>query len=84
MPPAAEVPAEELQAETQLQEQAVGEAGRIAVPPPPEEGQAEGGASYTPVAEEGGKPRRLKDLEAGMELEGRVVSAHGRYTRKAS
>jgi predicted RNA-binding protein with RPS1 domain len=32
------------------------------------------GASYTPVAEDDGKPRRLKDLEAGMELEGRVTS----------
>ncbi len=33
------------------------------------------GASYTPVAEdEGGRPRRVKDLEPGMELEGRVTS----------
>ncbi len=33
------------------------------------------GASYTPVAEEEeGRPRRLKDLEPGMELEGRVTS----------
>src|SRR6266508_676291 len=33
------------------------------------------GASYTPVAEdESGKPRRVKDLEPGMELEGRVTS----------
>jgi transcriptional accessory protein Tex/SPT6 len=33
------------------------------------------GASYTPVAEDaGGKPRRVKDLEPGMELEGRVTS----------
>jgi len=32
------------------------------------------GASFTPVAEEGGRPRRLKDLQAGMELEGRVTS----------
>jgi predicted RNA-binding protein with RPS1 domain len=32
-------------------------------------------ASYTPVAEEAeGHPRRLKDLEPGMELEGRVTS----------
>lgn len=32
-------------------------------------------ASYTPVAEEAeGRPRRLKDLEPGMELEGRVTS----------
>ncbi|WP_129628993.1 S1 RNA-binding domain-containing protein [Candidatus Oscillochloris fontis] len=32
------------------------------------------GASFTPVAEEGGRPRRLKDLQAGMDLEGRVTS----------
>lgn len=33
------------------------------------------GASYTPVAEdESGRPRRIKDLVAGMELEGRVTS----------
>jgi transcriptional accessory protein Tex/SPT6 len=33
------------------------------------------GASYTPVAgEESGKPRRVKDIEPGMELEGRVTS----------
>lgn len=32
------------------------------------------GASFTPVAEEGARPRRLKDLQAGMELEGRVTS----------
>lgn len=32
------------------------------------------GASFTPVAEEGGRPRRLKDLEPGMDLEGRVTS----------
>ncbi|NTV62530.1 MAG: 30S ribosomal protein S1 [Oscillochloris sp.] len=32
------------------------------------------GASFTPVAEEGSRPRRLKDLQAGMDLEGRVTS----------
>ncbi len=33
------------------------------------------GASYAPVAEEEtGKPRRVKDIEPGMELEGRVTS----------
>jgi len=33
------------------------------------------GASYVPVAEvESGKPRRVKDIEPGMELEGRVTS----------
>jgi predicted RNA-binding protein with RPS1 domain len=33
------------------------------------------GASYVPIAEDdGGKPRRVKDLEPGMELEGRVTS----------
>jgi len=33
------------------------------------------GASFTPVTEvESGKPRRVKDLQPGMELEGRVTS----------
>jgi len=33
------------------------------------------GASYAPVAEEEtGKPRRIKDIEPGMELDGRVTS----------
>ena len=33
------------------------------------------GASYTPVPEsDGGKPRRVKDLTPGMELEGKVTS----------
>jgi ribosomal protein S1 len=73
-PTAEEQPvAEAAQEEAPLQEQAVGETGAIPVPPPPTSGEAEG-ASYTPVAEEGGRPRRLKDLEAGMELEGRVTS----------
>ena len=41
----------------------------------PAEAPEAAGASYTPVAETtGGKPRRVKDLEAGMELEGRVTS----------
>ncbi len=45
-----------------------------ASPEPVAESTGEG-ASFTPVAEEGGtKPRRLKDLQAGMELEGRVTS----------
>jgi len=39
------------------------------------EAPAEGtGASFTPVAEEGVRPRKLKDLQPGMELEGRVTS----------
>ncbi len=35
-----------------------------------------GGASFVPVeeSEEGGRPRRLKDLAPGMELEGKVTS----------
>jgi small subunit ribosomal protein S1 len=38
------------------------------------EAEAEG-ASYTPVTEEeSGRPRRVKDLEPGMELEGHVTS----------
>jgi predicted RNA-binding protein with RPS1 domain len=37
--------------------------------------EASEGASFTPVAEEGGsRPRKLKDLQPGMELEGRVTS----------
>ena len=32
------------------------------------------GASYAGEAEESGRPRRVKDLEPGMELEGRVTS----------
>ncbi|PDW04852.1 S1 RNA-binding domain-containing protein [Candidatus Viridilinea mediisalina] len=32
------------------------------------------GASFTPVAEEQSRPRKLKDLQAGMELDGRVTS----------
>jgi transcriptional accessory protein Tex/SPT6 len=38
-----------------------------------EEPSAEG-ASYTPVEDDSGKPRRVKDLEPGMELDGRVTS----------
>ena len=36
--------------------------------------EAPEGASFTPVADEGGRPRRLKDLQSGMELDGRVTS----------
>lgn len=51
-------------------ERAVGDAAQE----PSEAGEAEE-ASFTPVAEtEGSKPRRVKDLQAGMELEGRVTS----------
>ncbi|MEI7645462.1 MAG: S1 RNA-binding domain-containing protein [Chloroflexales bacterium] len=50
---------------------AVAEAGEEAVEA--QEAGAEG-ASFTPVADEGGRPRRLKDLQAGMELDGRVTS----------
>lgn len=32
------------------------------------------GASFTPVAEEPSRPRRLKDLQPGMEIDGRVTS----------
>jgi len=38
------------------------------------EGDGAEGASFTPVAEDGSRPRRLKDLQSGMELEGRVTS----------
>ena len=52
-------------------EEAAGAPAAEAEAPPAE---AEG-ASYTPVAEEeSGRPRRVKDLEPGMELEGRVTS----------
>jgi transcriptional accessory protein Tex/SPT6 len=34
----------------------------------------EAGATFTPVAAQETRPRRLKDLEVGMELEGRVTS----------
>lgn len=65
--------------EEKLQEQAVGEAASEGASTEGEQTAAsegtEGGASYTPVAEEDdGKPRRMKDLEVGMELEGRVTS----------
>ncbi|HMQ35545.1 MAG TPA: S1 RNA-binding domain-containing protein, partial [Chloroflexaceae bacterium] len=58
-------------------------AARLGLVLPPAEGedqaeapaQAEAaGASFTPVAEEGSRPRKLKDLQPGMELEGRVTS----------
>jgi transcriptional accessory protein Tex/SPT6 len=40
-----------------------------------EQAEAGEGATFTPVAEEGAvRPRKLKDLQAGMELEGRVTS----------
>lgn len=47
-----------------------------AATPAPEAAPSEGeGASYTPVAEEeSGRPRRVKDLQPDMELEGRVTS----------
>lgn len=50
-------------------------AGLGLVLPPAEEAPAEAaGASFTPVAEETTRPRKLKDLQPGMELEGRVTS----------
>ncbi|NCC34477.1 MAG: S1 RNA-binding domain-containing protein [Chloroflexia bacterium] len=39
-----------------------------------DETSPETGASFTPVAEDSSRPRKLKDLRAGMELEGRVTS----------
>jgi transcriptional accessory protein Tex/SPT6 len=52
----------------------VGESVPAAPLAPAAEAAPAAGASFTPVAEEGGRPRRLKDLQAGMELEGRVTS----------
>ena len=69
--PAGDAPAAELSAEPAPAEDAPAAAlsDPYAAPTEPE------GASYTPVAEaESGKPRRVKDLEPGMEIEGRVTS----------
>ncbi|MCU0491496.1 MAG: S1 RNA-binding domain-containing protein [Chloroflexaceae bacterium] len=52
-------------------EEAVAEATAVAAS---DEGAEGTGASFTPVEEHDGRPRRLKDLEAGMELPGRVTS----------
>jgi Ribosomal protein S1 len=71
------VPAPQQTADENLQEQEVNAAEASAEEAPAAEGASEAdgeGASYTPVAEEDGKPRRMKDLEVGMELEGRVTS----------
>jgi len=42
--------------------------------PATETEEAAAGASFVPVAEETTRPRKLKDLQPGMELEGRVTS----------
>jgi small subunit ribosomal protein S1 len=71
------VPAPQQTADENLQEQEASAAEASAEEAPAAEGASEDngeGASYTPVAEEDGKPRRMKDLEVGMELEGRVTS----------
>ncbi|MFQ3661814.1 MAG: S1 RNA-binding domain-containing protein [Chloroflexaceae bacterium] len=52
--------------------EAVAEASADAPPTGAEEAAA--GASFVPVAEETTRPRKLKDLQPGMELEGRVTS----------
>lgn len=74
----AETPDQPLQEEgAQLQETPV-EVTVEAEPVAAQAGQetaGQEGASYEPGAEgEGGRPRRIKDLEPGMELEGRVTS----------
>lgn len=67
-PPAAESPVETSEATLQP-EPVLAEATEATSESTAEE------ASYTPVAEdETGRPRRVKDLEPGMELEGRVTS----------
>lgn len=48
------------------------EAGAVAADAPAPAAAA--GASFVPVAEEETRPRKLKDLQPGMELEGRVTS----------
>jgi small subunit ribosomal protein S1 len=70
----AEVPAaqtEEVVAEATSTTAAAVEPG---TPAEGSQGGEEAGAQFTPVAEDEERPRRLKDLEAGMELEGRVTS----------
>ncbi len=49
-----------------------GDAGSAAADAPAPAAVA--GASFVPVAEQGTRPRKLKDLQPGMELEGRVTS----------
>lgn len=70
----AEAPADAVAADA---ESSAGEVSAVEAPTLPASAapaEAEG-ASFTPVAEEeSGKPRRVKDLEPGMELEGRVTS----------
>jgi small subunit ribosomal protein S1 len=71
----AEPVAEELAAEATTEPAAEPVAEATATPtlnePAPAEAQ---GASYAGESGEPGRPRRVKDLEAGMELEGRVTS----------
>jgi small subunit ribosomal protein S1 len=70
----AEVPAAE--AQEVVAEAAAPVASTAVEPGTPAEGSQgeEAGARFTPVAEENDRPRRLKDLEPGTELEGRVTS----------
>jgi predicted RNA-binding protein with RPS1 domain len=79
--PVVEAPAAELAAEPVAEAPAAELAAEPVAEAPAAELTAElvaaeaASASYTPVAEEdSGKPRRVKDLEPGMELEGRVTS----------
>src|SRR6266536_2712936 len=74
-PAEAELAAAEQSAEALAQAEAPAEAELAAAEQSAEAPAEVEGASYTPVAEdESGKPRRVKDLEPGMELEGRVTS----------
>ena len=70
--PAAQ-PTPELAAELAAEESATEEPAADGTAVVTAEGESSG-ASFTPVAEEGTRPRKLKDLHAGMELDGRVTS----------
>ncbi|MCG8353571.1 MAG: S1 RNA-binding domain-containing protein [Chloroflexales bacterium] len=76
--PASSETSEAVMAVTDEVEAVSPEAAAVVTPvePPIAEDAEATGASFTPVEddEEGGRPRRLKDLEAGMELEGKVTS----------
>ncbi|NJM06729.1 S1 RNA-binding domain-containing protein [Candidatus Gracilibacteria bacterium] len=73
--PAAEVMSEAETPVTAVEGDAPAEAVAEGEAPAAEIGTDEEGASFTPVAEnENDRPRRLKDLEPGMELDGRVTS----------
>jgi predicted RNA-binding protein with RPS1 domain len=72
--PAAEE-AEQVSETTEPTAEATTEAAATAEAPAEAETTESAGASFTPVSDSGdSRPRRLKDLEVGMELEGNVTS----------